>query len=327
MATAGGLKGLPASSRPRTFADMVSQTPIPLPEVVVPVRAPKVLDGDTYIWFSQDELDRSAQPFRYSLVLKFIRQRPSLDTIRAFIRTRWGLNAQPVVSSMKSPRHVFLRFAKEDDYHKAYAREACEIEGSPYRMFKWSTDFSEESEPSLVPVWVVFPGLPPNFYHESYLRNLALPIGTYLRSDNSTRCANRTDGARICIEMDAATKPIDGFWIGVPRAPSSRYQAVLYETLPAYCCKCKMQGHNLSTCKKTDKNPGIDDMGKSRKKRTLEMKITKEGEAGKVEEPAQEKGVRSIKWNVESEAITRHETGESSGKKGKEVVHQESDLV
>lgn len=135
---------------------MVSQTPIPLPEVEIPLRAPKSIGGETYIGFSKEELDQSAQPFRYLLVLKFLHQRPSLDVIRAFIHNRWGLVSQPVVSSMWTPRHVFLIFAKEEDFCKAFTREACDIEGMSYRLFKWFTDFSEQKEPSLVPVWVFF---------------------------------------------------------------------------------------------------------------------------------------------------------------------------
>lgn len=70
---------------------------------------------------------------------------------------------------MRTLHHVFLRFAKVDDYHKAFAREACDIDGTPYHVFKWLIGFSKEKEPSLVPVWVVLPVLPSNFYHESFL--------------------------------------------------------------------------------------------------------------------------------------------------------------
>lgn len=56
---------------------------------------------------------RSASPFAFSLVLKFLRQRPSLDVIRSVIRSRWGLESQLVVSAMPKPRSVFLQFSNE----------------------------------------------------------------------------------------------------------------------------------------------------------------------------------------------------------------------
>lgn len=43
--------------------------------------------------------------------------------------------------------------------------------------------------------------------------------------------------------------PILGFWIGTLRKPTSWCQEVMYETLPAYCRTCHVQGHNEKTCK------------------------------------------------------------------------------
>lgn len=143
----------------------------------------------------------------------------------------------------------FIRCSNELDFIKAFSRETCDVDGVPYRMFQWYPEFDEEKETPLVPVWIMLPGLPPNFYHESFLRNITLPLGQYIRQDNSTRCATRTDGARICIKMDASKKPLDSFWIGIPHQANSRLQEVVYETLPAYCGRCRMQGHNTFTCK------------------------------------------------------------------------------
>ncbi|KAG6691211.1 hypothetical protein I3842_10G054700 [Carya illinoinensis] len=173
--------------------------------------------------FSLEEIQKSAKPFVFSLGLKFLGQRPSLDVIRAFVRNRWGLVAQPVISGMRKPRNVFLRFSKEEDFLKAFSREACDIEDVPYKIFYWTTEFSKEAEPSRIPVWVFLPGLPSNFYHEAFLKNLSLPFGLYIRSDNSTRFATRTDGARFCFEMDATVESLKGFWIGALRQRSSRF--------------------------------------------------------------------------------------------------------
>ncbi|KAG6729433.1 hypothetical protein I3842_01G029600 [Carya illinoinensis] len=38
------------------------------------------------------------------------------------------------------------------------------------------------------------------------------------------------------------------FWIGVPELASSRKQEVEFETLPAFCCRCKVQRINSQTC-------------------------------------------------------------------------------
>ncbi|XP_042944611.1 uncharacterized protein LOC122278495 [Carya illinoinensis] len=235
--------------RSRTFVDLVSAAPQPIPAFDVPFRAPKVVDGELCFLFSKDEIRKSAEPFWFSLVLKFLRRRPSLDAIRAFIRSRWGLSGIPVVSSMSKPRNVFIRFQSESDLNKALSREATDVDGVHYRAFLWLTDFSENEEPSLVPVWINLPGLPPNFYHSSFLKIFTAPIGRFICCDNFTRCATRIDGARVCVEMDAAKPPLNSFWIGTPGSPSSWLQEVVFETLPAFCIKCKLQGHNGKTCK------------------------------------------------------------------------------
>ncbi|XP_040987690.1 uncharacterized protein LOC121235413 [Juglans microcarpa x Juglans regia] len=184
------------------------------------------------------------------MVLKFLRQWPSLDAIRMFIKNKWGLSGLAIVSSMRKPRNVFVRLTSEEDFNKAFSREVCDVDGVAYRPFHWSPDFSEEEEPSVVPVWIFLPGLAPNFYHPSILKCLTAPIGKFIRCDNSTRCATRTDGARVCVELDAAKSPISSFWIGAPSCSASRRLEVIYETLPAFCTECKLQGHNLKTCKR-----------------------------------------------------------------------------
>lgn len=83
-------------------------------------------------------------------------------------------------------------------------------------------------------MWITFLGLPPNFYHESFLRSITTPIGRFLKRDNPTRCATCMDGARVCIEMDVTKDPLKALWIGTPRNPQSFYQEIEFETLPAY---------------------------------------------------------------------------------------------
>ncbi|XP_041025303.1 uncharacterized protein LOC121265683 [Juglans microcarpa x Juglans regia] len=288
---------LVVAPRLRSYADLVLETPQPIPEVMVPFRSHKIVDGEVCIIFSKDEVDRSAIPFQYSLVLKFLRQRPSLDSIRAFIKARWGLSNQPIVSSMSKP--VFVRLALEEDFVKAFARENCEINGVPYRVFHWTTEFQEDQEPIRVPVWITLPGLPPNYYHESFLRSITAPIGRFLKRDNPTRCATRTDGARICLEMDISKEPIQALWIGTPRNPQSLYQSIEFETLPAYCPKCHVQGHNSKTCKGEGKKRNVQ-MTEPKEKATMEQVwVIKETKGGNLVQKGESSKVEERQLNVE----------------------------
>lgn len=50
--------------------------------------------------------------------------------------------------------------------------------------------------------------------------------------------------------MDISREPLLGVWIGTPMNPQWFCQGAIYETLSAYYMNCKIQGHNLKTCKK-----------------------------------------------------------------------------
>ncbi|KAF5442561.1 hypothetical protein F2P56_035205 [Juglans regia] len=296
MRTAGGQASSSALLARRSFADMVANAPQPIPVVEIPLRPLKVLDGEIFS-FSKDEITKSAEPFIFSLVLKFLRNRPSLDDIRSCIRRRWGLVDQPVVSSMAASRSMFVRFANEGDFKMAISRESCEMRGVPYRAFHWSTDYTDETESPVVPVWISLPGLPPNMFHESFLENITLPIGKYVRSDNCTRCATRTDAARICVEMNANMDPIESIWIGVPHQKGSRLQKVIYENLPAYCRLCKTQGHNISKSRKAGGQDGknINLVGnKARNRRMYKEKDLTEEEPGQLMALEMDKGKELI---------------------------------
>lgn len=105
MVVTGALGGPMSSvSYGRSFIDMVAQSPQPLPEVMIPLHTPKMVDGDLCMVFSKEEIALSAQPFKFSMVMKFLQRRPYLDIIKSFIRNCWGLANQHVVSSMRKPR-------------------------------------------------------------------------------------------------------------------------------------------------------------------------------------------------------------------------------
>lgn len=177
VATRVALGALTPPGRIRSHANLGVQTPQPIPEVEVPLQPLKVFEGVLYVTFTKEEIECSAQPFRFSLVLKFLSRWQSLDNIKGFCFRRWGLGAQLVISAMANPRSVFVRFSNEEDSIKGFSREASEIDGVPYCVFQWSQDYVEDQELSLVPVWIFLPGLPSNYYHESFLEILLYLMG------------------------------------------------------------------------------------------------------------------------------------------------------
>lgn len=82
------------------------------------MHSPKSIKREVYVYFSAEEIDRLTALFKFSVVLKLLHQRPSLDAIRSFIRCCWGIGFQPIVSSMHMPRHIFTRLTNEEIFSK-----------------------------------------------------------------------------------------------------------------------------------------------------------------------------------------------------------------
>lgn len=91
--------------------------------------------------FPEKKLSILVASFRFSMVMKFLGQRPSLDRIHIFISGRWGLFAQPVILAMRKPRNVFFWFSFEEDFFKAMSHESSDIDGVSYQNFQWTVDF------------------------------------------------------------------------------------------------------------------------------------------------------------------------------------------
>lgn len=108
--------------------------------------------GEPAINFSQANLVRLAAPFKFALVGKFSRGRPSMDEARKFFRS---LDLRDEASiGLLDQRHLIIRLVNEADYHRLWSRGLWYVQNYPMRVFKWSPAFHVDREPSVAPVWV-----------------------------------------------------------------------------------------------------------------------------------------------------------------------------
>lgn len=163
------------------FMDVVAAKPQFLPGVDLPLCEPRFQDGTMFFLFSKIEIQQSAEPFRFSVVLKFLRRRPSLDHICDFIKNRWALKSIPVIGQLQNPRNVLVQMAKEEDFISVTTRGNSEIHGVPFRVSQWTLEFKEDEDSPWVPVWITLLGLPPNFFQESILWSIGNGFGHYLK--------------------------------------------------------------------------------------------------------------------------------------------------
>lgn len=90
-----------------------------------------------------------------------------MDEVRKFFLT---LNLREAVSvGLLDSKHVFIKPANKVDFHRLWARSIWYVHGFPIRVFKWSTAFHVDKEPSVAPVWFQLPKLPVHYFHKEVL--------------------------------------------------------------------------------------------------------------------------------------------------------------
>lgn len=74
--------------------------------------------------------------------------------------------------------------------------------GNPNILNKWKHGFKFFKEDTIrVPVWVLFPNIPMQYWTVKGLNHIASAIGIPIYADSVTRNMNRISFTRICIEM------------------------------------------------------------------------------------------------------------------------------
>ncbi|KAL2223898.1 UNVERIFIED_CONTAM: putative mitochondrial protein [Sesamum indicum] len=246
-ATAGGLSPPVRSYRDAVAGAAVRPPPPPVSFETSSFRPMGVLSRDQgmkVLRFSSDEISRLSLPFRYALVGKFSHGYPSMQNLRRWMLAQ-GFRGDFSVGAI-NVRHVFIKFALEEDYTKLWIKSIWFVEGFPMRVFKWTPTFNPREESPIVPVWVRLPELPIQFFDREALFSIAHLLGTPLRTDVSTATLVRPSVARVCVEINLL-EPLQTE-IGLGIGTEVIIQPVIYERLPKYCGACKHLGHDEDEC-------------------------------------------------------------------------------
>ncbi|KAF5450314.1 hypothetical protein F2P56_030677 [Juglans regia] len=213
------------------------------------MRYPVDVDGEPGLVFTEPEMSTAAEDFRFAIVLKFVRMRPTIDDVRLAIIKSWGLLEIPTVSVMDD-YHVLVKMQTERDFMHAWARKGRLIAGSVFRLFRWTKDFDLWKESTLAPQWIFLPGLPLHMYRADFLQILATRFGRFLGIDNATLHRTRVSGAQMCVEIDMTDEPVQRFPIVMGN--KKIWQEVWSERPGFYCTKCCRQGHTTVVCRASE---------------------------------------------------------------------------
>lgn len=90
--------------------------------------------------------------------------------------------------------------------------------------------------------WVRIFNIPPQFYRESILLQIAQCLGEPIKTDASTYWRERGRYARLCLQVDVS-KPIENDII-----INDRRYVVVYENIPSLCYSCGQADHTTTVC-------------------------------------------------------------------------------
>ncbi|KAK1577801.1 hypothetical protein Q3G72_024969 [Acer saccharum] len=92
-----------------------------------PMRYPVDINDELGFIFSEMKMVKAEEDFRFALVMKFMRFRPSIDRIRLSVVKTWGLTEIPMISFMDD-YHVLIHMKNERDFVHGWTREASRFD-------------------------------------------------------------------------------------------------------------------------------------------------------------------------------------------------------
>ncbi|MQM17627.1 hypothetical protein Taro_050601, partial [Colocasia esculenta] len=207
--------------------------------------------GAPAVFFSREEISKSEEPLQRAIIVKCSYGKPSIPDIKSCLSFRLGLKSDFIVSTLNH-RHLLLRFESQEDFLLVLLRKSLYIKGYLFQFFRWSATFDYEKDPSMMPIWVGFPGLLVSLYNDDYLRFIANNLGQVLRIHEAMLAWTQTTEALVCIDLDIALPLQEKIWIGY--ADEGFWQKINYHRVPSLYKFYNRIGHNEDSCFKKNKN-------------------------------------------------------------------------
>lgn len=108
----------------------------------------------------------------------------------------------------------------------------------PMRTLKWDPIFNPGAETTMVVAWILFTGLPPNFFGEEALFSLASAVGILLQVDTTSKNQTRPSCARVKVEVDLVEDFPKRIKVGIKKGDEEvleKWIRIKYDYVPKYC--------------------------------------------------------------------------------------------
>ncbi|OIT35019.1 hypothetical protein A4A49_03017 [Nicotiana attenuata] len=185
---------------------------------------------------------------------------------------KWNSVATPKVL-LHGDGYFIFKFESIEDKNMIIQNGPYTFNNRPMILKDWTPDFNIRNESlRLVPIWVIVPGLPIQFWAEENLGRLVSYIEQPLCTDKLTAHYDRVSYARVLIEVDV-TQPLPDVLPVIMADGNIWNQDVEYELKPMFCQECNQFGH--TTEKYRRKQPQVQpekNQNKKKKKEKWEWK-------------------------------------------------------
>ncbi|XP_042518480.1 ABC transporter C family member 7-like [Macadamia integrifolia] len=133
----------------------------------------------------------------------------SMDAIRKEARESWNLKGRVVLAPM-GKGFILFQFETEADMALIWRRNFIKVEGQVIRFQRWRQDFSiHDKHVSTKLVWIRFPNLPLEYWHDKILLTMAKATGRPVAIDRCTRNASMGRFSRVQVEMELGGKRLE----------------------------------------------------------------------------------------------------------------------
>ncbi|XP_043699902.1 uncharacterized protein LOC122650562 [Telopea speciosissima] len=189
---------------------------------------------------------------KFSLIGRLNFRYLSMNDVRSFVKDSWVLLGTVELKTLGKGFILFI-FDLESDMLMIWRRGPSRIGGQLLRFQRWSPDFKvDKQQMSHRLIWIRFPGLPQEYWHDDILFSIANAVGRPVAIDRKTKTLFYGHCARVCVDVDETQPRVSEVLMEREQPGSAELflfkQSVVFEDPPSRCGDCKKYGHRSKNC-------------------------------------------------------------------------------
>ncbi|XP_042490757.1 uncharacterized protein LOC122070600 [Macadamia integrifolia] len=176
-----------------------------------------------------------------------------MDDIRKEAKENWNLKGGVKMAPM-GKGYILFQFERDGDMAAMWRRSLTRIRGQVIRFQPWKADFDVHAKNVKTKlVWIKFPDLPLEYWHEKILLTMAKASGRPVELDRRTQSAAMGTFARVQVEVEIGATRLEEIQVE-RRQPGTNEtfwfkQNIIYEDALIRCGFYKKMGHFVHACR------------------------------------------------------------------------------